>query len=67
MEPTLLKCRVGQRVTGLRKWPPQGSAGPFDTRREAFTSYPDSLILRRVDRIVWVLTSPNPYLQHEPL
>jgi len=27
----LLKCRVGQRVAGLRKWPPQGGAGPFDT------------------------------------
>lgn len=41
-----------KQLHDLPGWPPQGGAGPFDTRREAFTSSPESVIVRRVDRIV---------------
>ena len=41
-----------QLLSSLSGWPPQGGAGPFDTRKEAFASYPESVTLRRVDRIV---------------
>jgi hypothetical protein len=41
-----------QQLASLLGWPPQGGAGPFDTRKEAFASYPESVTLRRVDRIV---------------
>lgn len=41
-----------QQLTSLLGWPPLGGAGPFDTRREAFESCPQSVILRKVDRIV---------------
>jgi hypothetical protein len=41
-----------QQLTNLVGWPPQGGAGPFDTRKAAFASSPESVTLRRVDRIV---------------
>jgi hypothetical protein len=41
-----------QQLTNLSGWPPQGGAGPFDTRKAAFASSPESVTLRRVDRIV---------------
>lgn len=41
-----------QQLTSLSGWPPQGGAGPFDTRKAAFASSPESVTLRRVDRIV---------------
>ena len=41
-----------QQLTDLSGWPPQGGAGPFDTRKAAFASSPESVTLRRVDRIV---------------
>ena len=41
-----------QQLMSLIGWPPQGGAGPFDTRKEAFASYPESVMLRKVDRIV---------------
>jgi hypothetical protein len=41
-----------QQLLSLTGWPPQGGAGPFDTRREAFATSPESVTLRRVDRIV---------------
>jgi hypothetical protein len=41
-----------QQLTNLAGWPPQGGAGPFDTRKAAFASNPESVTLRRVDRIV---------------
>jgi hypothetical protein len=40
------------QLLNLPGWPPQGGAGPFDTRKEAFTSNPESVLLRRVNRIV---------------
>ena len=41
-----------QQLLNLSGWPPQGGAGPFDTRKETFVSHPESVTLRRVDRIV---------------
>jgi len=41
-----------QQLLTLSGWPPQGGAGPFDTRKAAFASNPESVTLRRVDRIV---------------
>ena len=41
-----------QLLSSLSGWPPQGGAGPFDSRKEAFASYPDLVVFRRVDRIV---------------
>lgn len=41
-----------KQLHDLPGWPPQGGAGPFDTRKEAFVSFPESVIVRRVDRIV---------------
>ena len=41
-----------KQLLNLPGWPPQGGAGPFDTRKEAFASSPESVTLRRVDRIV---------------
>jgi hypothetical protein len=41
-----------QQLLNLSGWPPVGGAGPFDTRKAAFTSRPESVTLRRVDRIV---------------
>jgi len=39
-------------LSNLAGWPPQGGAGPFDTRKEAFAKSPESVTLRKVDRIV---------------
>jgi len=39
-------------LSSLSGWPPQGGAGPFDTRKEAFARSPESVTVRRVDRIV---------------
>ena len=41
-----------QQLLNLSGWPPQGGAGPFDTRKAAFAKNPESVTLRRVDRIV---------------
>ena len=41
-----------QQLLNLSGWPPVGGAGPFDTRKAAFTSSPELVTLRRVDRIV---------------
>jgi hypothetical protein len=41
-----------QQLSNLAGWPPQGGAGPFDTRKETFTKSPESVTFRKVDRIV---------------
>jgi hypothetical protein len=41
-----------QQLSSLSGWPPQGGAGPFDTRKEAFASSPELVTVRKVDRIV---------------
>jgi hypothetical protein len=41
-----------QQLSSLSGWPPQGGAGPFDTRKEAFASSPELVTVRSVDRIV---------------
>ena|SRR5579859_1267458 len=43
-----------QQLSRLPGWPPQGGAGPFDSRKAAFASSPELVTLRRVDRIVGV-------------
>jgi hypothetical protein len=40
------------RVLDLAGWPPQGGAGAFDTRAASFRSYPELVLIRKVDRIV---------------
>jgi hypothetical protein len=40
------------QLSSLPGWPPQGGAGPFDTRKEAFARSPELVTLRKVDRIV---------------
>lgn len=40
------------RVLELAGWPPQGGAGAFDTRAASFKSYPELVLVRKVDRIV---------------
>ena len=39
-------------LSSLSGWPPQGGAGPFDTRKLAFASSPELVTVRSVDRIV---------------
>jgi hypothetical protein len=41
-----------KQLLNLPGWPPQGGAGPFDTRKAAFASNPESVTLIRFDRIV---------------
>ena len=41
-----------QQLSNLSGWPPQGGAGPFDTRKETFVKSPESVTFRKVDRIV---------------
>ncbi len=41
-----------QQLLNLAGWPPQGGAGPFDTRKETFVKSPESVTFRKVDRIV---------------
>ena len=41
-----------QQLSSLLGWPPEGGAGPFDTRKAAFARSPELVTLRRVDRIV---------------
>lgn len=41
-----------KQLSNLPGWPPQGGAGPFDTRKSTFASNPESVTLRRVNRIV---------------
>jgi hypothetical protein len=41
-----------QQLSSLSGWPPQGGAGPFDTRKEAFASSPELVTVRSIDRIV---------------
>jgi hypothetical protein len=40
------------QLSSLPGWPPQGGAGPFDTRKAAFTSSPELVTVKSVDRIV---------------
>ena len=39
-------------LSSLSGWPPQGGAGPFDTRKEAFAKSPELVTVRSVDRII---------------
>jgi hypothetical protein len=41
-----------QKLSSLAGWPPQGGAGPFDTRKAAFASSPELVTFKSVDRIV---------------
>ena len=41
-----------KELSSLSGWPPQGGGGPYDTRKEAFASSPESVTLKRVNRIV---------------
>ena len=41
-----------QQLSSLSGWPPQGGAGPFDTRKEVFASSPELVTVKSVDRIV---------------
>lgn len=41
-----------QKLSSLSGWPPQGGAGPFDTRKAAFASSPELVTIKSVDRIV---------------
>jgi len=36
----------------LSGWPPQGGAGPYDPRKADFETNPESVTLKRVNRIV---------------
>lgn len=40
------------RVLDVAGWPPQGGAGAFDTRAASFKSYPELVLVRKVDRIM---------------
>ena len=40
------------KLSSLPGWPPQGGAGPFDTRKAAFASSPELVTVKSVDRIV---------------
>ena len=39
-------------LSNLAGWPPQGGAGPFDTRKEVFAKAPELVKVRSVDRVV---------------
>ncbi|HET6169038.1 MAG TPA: hypothetical protein VFE01_02605 [Terracidiphilus sp.] len=39
-------------LSSLPGWPPQGGAGPFDTRKEVFATSPELVTIKSVDRIV---------------
>ncbi len=41
-----------QKLSSLPGWPPEGGAGPFDTRKAAFALSPELVKFRRVDRVV---------------
>ena len=41
-----------QQLLNLVGWPPQGGAGPFDTRKATFATSPEMVTFRKVDRIV---------------
>jgi hypothetical protein len=41
-----------KQLSNLPGWPPQGGAGPFDTRKAEFVSNPESVTLKRVNRVV---------------
>jgi hypothetical protein len=40
------------KLSSLSGWPPQGGAGPFDTRKAVFASSPELVTVKSVDRIV---------------
>ncbi|MFZ0743876.1 MAG: hypothetical protein WAM85_05695 [Terracidiphilus sp.] len=40
------------KLSSLPGWPPQGGAGPFDTRKAVFASSPELVKVKSVDRIV---------------
>jgi hypothetical protein len=39
-------------LSSLPGWPPQGGAGPFDTRKEVFATSPELVTIKSVDRVV---------------
>ena len=39
-------------LSSLPGWPPQGGAGPFDTRKEIFATSPELVTVKSIDRIV---------------
>ena len=41
-----------QHLSNLSGWPPQGGGGPYDTRKANFANNPESVTLKRVNRIV---------------
>jgi hypothetical protein len=41
-----------KQLSSLSGWPPQGGAGPFDSRKAAFASSPELVTVKRVNRIV---------------
>jgi hypothetical protein len=41
-----------RQLSSLPGWPPQGGAGPFDTRKEAFAKTPELVTVKSVDRVV---------------
>ncbi|MGA7856366.1 MAG: hypothetical protein WCA11_00450 [Terracidiphilus sp.] len=40
------------KLSSLSGWPPQGGAGPFDTRKAIFAKSPELVTVKSVDRIV---------------
>lgn len=40
------------KLSSLAGWPPQGGAGPFDSRKAVFASSPELVTVKSVDRIV---------------
>ena len=41
-----------KQLSNLSGWPPQGGGGPYDIRKADFASNPESVTLKRVNRIV---------------
>jgi hypothetical protein len=41
-----------KELSSLSGWPPQGGGGPYDSRRVDFANKPESVTLKRVNRIV---------------
>jgi hypothetical protein len=50
-----IDCSLGdllKELSSLSGWPPQGGGGPYDTRKADFANNPESVTLKRVNRIV---------------
>jgi hypothetical protein len=41
-----------KELSSLAGWPPQGGGGPYDTRKADFENCPESVTLKKVNRIV---------------